>query len=59
MNESIFEVTQDADGGFSALMRHWGYAKVNQVGSHIILETHEPGSLGLQCPPTLPYRWHP
>ena len=26
-----------------ALCRHWGYTKVNQVGSHIILQTKEPG----------------
>ena len=24
------------------LCRRWGYAKVNQVGSHIILQTREP-----------------
>lgn len=24
------------------LIRHWGYVKVNQVGSHIILQTSEP-----------------
>ena len=24
------------------LCRRWGYAKVNQVGSHIILQTQEP-----------------
>ena len=26
----------------SALCRHWGYTKVHQVGSHIILQTQEP-----------------
>jgi predicted RNA binding protein YcfA (HicA-like mRNA interferase family) len=26
----------------AALCRHWGYEKVNQVGSHIILQTREP-----------------
>jgi predicted RNA binding protein YcfA (HicA-like mRNA interferase family) len=26
----------------AALCRHWGYAKVNQVGSHIVLQTQEP-----------------
>jgi predicted RNA binding protein YcfA (HicA-like mRNA interferase family) len=25
-----------------ALCRHWGYVKVNQVGSHIVLQTQEP-----------------
>ena len=24
------------------LIRHWGYVKVNQVGSHIILQTSAP-----------------
>ena len=26
----------------AALGRHWGYVKVNQVGSHIVLQTQEP-----------------
>jgi len=26
----------------SVLCRHWRYVKVNQVGSHIILQTQEP-----------------
>ena len=26
----------------AALCRHWGYVKVNQVGSHMVLETQEP-----------------
>lgn len=26
----------------AALCRRWGYVKVNQVGSHIILQTQEP-----------------
>jgi predicted RNA binding protein YcfA (HicA-like mRNA interferase family) len=26
----------------AALCRHWGYEKVNQVGSHVILQTQEP-----------------
>jgi len=25
-----------------ALCRHWGYAKVNQVGSHIVVQTQDP-----------------
>ena len=25
-----------------ALCRHWGYVKVNQVGSHIVVQTQEP-----------------
>lgn len=27
-----------------ALRRDWGYVKVNQVGSHIVLETREPAA---------------
>ena len=26
-----------------ALVRRWGYTKVNQVGSHVILQTEVPG----------------
>jgi predicted RNA binding protein YcfA (HicA-like mRNA interferase family) len=26
----------------TSLCRHWGYTKVNQVGSHIILQTQNP-----------------
>jgi predicted RNA binding protein YcfA (HicA-like mRNA interferase family) len=26
----------------AALCRRWGYVKVNQVGSHVILQTQEP-----------------
>jgi len=26
----------------AALCRRWGYVKVNQVGSHIVLQTQEP-----------------
>jgi predicted RNA binding protein YcfA (HicA-like mRNA interferase family) len=26
----------------AALCRNWGYAKVNQVGSHIVLQAQEP-----------------
>ncbi len=25
-----------------ALCRHWGYVRVNQVGSHIVVQTQEP-----------------
>ena len=34
----------------AVLMRSWGYAKVNQVGSHIILETTEPSSHRIAVP---------
>ena len=26
----------------AALCRHWGYVKIHQVGSHIIIQTQEP-----------------
>jgi predicted RNA binding protein YcfA (HicA-like mRNA interferase family) len=26
----------------AALCKHWGYVKVNQVGSHVVLQTEEP-----------------
>ena len=26
----------------AALCRHWGYVKIHQVGSHIILQTQQP-----------------
>jgi len=37
-------IPRDVSGGRLAdhLCRHWGYRKVHQVGSHIILETSEP-----------------
>ena len=34
----------------AALCRHWGYAKVNQVGSHIILQTQQPSSHRIAIP---------
>lgn len=34
----------------AALCRHWGYAKLHQVGSHIILQTQEPGSHRVAVP---------
>ena len=33
-----------------ALVRHWGYGLVNQVGSHIILQTEEPERHRLSVP---------
>ncbi|MGA2328925.1 MAG: type II toxin-antitoxin system HicA family toxin [Bryobacteraceae bacterium] len=34
----------------SALCRHWGYRRVNQVGSHVILETEEPAHHRIAVP---------
>jgi predicted RNA binding protein YcfA (HicA-like mRNA interferase family) len=32
------------------LSKHWGYTKVHQVGSHIILQTQEPSSHRIAVP---------
>jgi predicted RNA binding protein YcfA (HicA-like mRNA interferase family) len=34
----------------AALIRDWGYVKVNQEGSHIILQTEEPTSHRIAVP---------
>jgi predicted RNA binding protein YcfA (HicA-like mRNA interferase family) len=34
----------------AVLCKHWGYAKVHQVGSHIILQTEEPSSHRIAVP---------
>jgi predicted RNA binding protein YcfA (HicA-like mRNA interferase family) len=34
----------------SVLCRHWGYEKVNQVGSHIVLQTAEPSPHRIAVP---------
>jgi predicted RNA binding protein YcfA (HicA-like mRNA interferase family) len=38
------------------LCRRWGYAKVNQVGSHIVLETSQPGHQRIAVPDHSPLR---
>ncbi len=38
------------------LCRHWGYRKVNQVGSHIILQTETPEHQRLAVPDHKPLR---
>ena len=40
----------------AALCRDWGYAKVNQVGSHIILQTETPRHHRLAVPDHKPLR---
>ena len=40
----------------AALCRDWGYAKVNQVGSHIILQTETPGHHRVSIPDHKPLR---
>jgi predicted RNA binding protein YcfA (HicA-like mRNA interferase family) len=39
-----------------ALRKHWGYEKVHQVGSHIILQTEIPNSHRLSVPAHSPLR---
>jgi predicted RNA binding protein YcfA (HicA-like mRNA interferase family) len=39
-----------------ALTRHWGYRQVNQVGSHIILQTEEPEHHRISVPDHSPLR---
>jgi predicted RNA binding protein YcfA (HicA-like mRNA interferase family) len=39
-----------------ALVRHWGYRQVNQVGSHIILQTEEPEHHRVSVPDHSPLR---
>lgn len=34
----------------AALCRHWGYVRINQVGSHIILQTDKPLSHRIAVP---------
>jgi predicted RNA binding protein YcfA (HicA-like mRNA interferase family) len=33
-----------------ALCRHWGYKRVQQVGSHVVLETDEPSHQRIAIP---------
>jgi predicted RNA binding protein YcfA (HicA-like mRNA interferase family) len=40
----------------NALVRHWGYRQANQVGSHIILQTDEPGHHRVSVPDHNPLR---
>jgi predicted RNA binding protein YcfA (HicA-like mRNA interferase family) len=40
----------------AALCRRWGYTKVNQVGSHIILQTQTPEPHRLSVPAHKPLR---
>jgi predicted RNA binding protein YcfA (HicA-like mRNA interferase family) len=39
-----------------ALVRHWGYLQVNQVGSHIIFQTESPTHHRLSIPNHSPLR---
>ena len=39
-----------------ALCKSWGYTKVYQVGSHIILQTEEPSSHRISVPSHTPLR---
>jgi len=44
------------EGLVKHLCKHWGYRKVHQVGSHIILETGEPGHHRVAVPAHNPLR---
>ncbi len=51
-------IPRDLDGRdlAAALCRQWGYTKVNQVGSHIILQTQTPEPHRLSVPAHKPLR---
>jgi len=38
------------------LCKHWAYARVHQVGSHVILQTQEPGPHRVAIPAHSPLR---
>jgi predicted RNA binding protein YcfA (HicA-like mRNA interferase family) len=38
------------------LSKHWGYAKVHQVGSHVILQTEEPSHHRVAVPAHKPLK---
>ena len=52
------KLPRDLDGRelATALCRHWGYIKVHQVGSHIILQTDAPRSHRIAVPAHKPLR---
>ncbi|HXN48387.1 MAG TPA: hypothetical protein VN893_17190 [Bryobacteraceae bacterium] len=52
------KVPRDVSGAHLAdvLCRRWRYARVNQVGSHIVLETSEPAHQRIAIPDHNPLR---
>jgi predicted RNA binding protein YcfA (HicA-like mRNA interferase family) len=52
------KIPRDLDGCdlVAALCRRWGYQKVNQVGSHVILQTESPRHHRLAVPDHKPLR---
>ena len=52
------KIPRDLNGRELAAMlcRHWGYAQVHQVGSHIILQTETPAHHRLAVPDHKPLR---
>lgn len=52
------KVPRDLDGSelIKVLCREWGYRRVNQEGSHVILETETPGHQRLSVPDHNPLR---
>jgi len=52
------KLPRDVSGGELAqtLCKHWAYTKVNQVGSHIILQCEEPDRHRISVPAHSPLR---
>jgi len=52
------KIPRDISGAHLAdvLCRHWGYRRVHQVGSHLIVETSEPSHQRIAIPAHNPLR---
>jgi predicted RNA binding protein YcfA (HicA-like mRNA interferase family) len=52
------KLPRDVSGGdvIACLCRDWGYIKVNQVGSHVLLETKHPSHQRIAIPAHNPLR---
>jgi len=52
------KIPRDVSGArlADALVRRWGYTRVHQVGSHIVLETSEPAHQRIVIPAHHPIR---
>ena len=52
------KIPRDVSGAHfaDALVRRWGYTRVHQVGSHIVLETSEPAHQRIVIPAHHPVR---
>jgi predicted RNA binding protein YcfA (HicA-like mRNA interferase family) len=38
------------------LIKHWGYTKIHQIGSHVILQTEDPSHHRISVPAYKPLR---